>query len=275
MDWVYFATHSDEELKASVAEAQEALQTGVVQCLPSSVSDTSSFDVEVRTNVVILTEAELARETSKPKLPKYMKSVPTLTLRKPTANGQVEEETVYAFCDPSQPFRTASLVQRHGVSCGQQRLGKQVWANQGQSLFSSIASKIGEENKLVHERKGLLSLTEWLDERGLGSPQRRRRGSRTSGGSDNRGKESESEHEENVVGVVNSESQQRAALQAIEDSRATRGHRFAVFKNFVPSLCSHAKFKVTTALCHCSLHHSQHPHPLCPYRSTSFSLQGR
>jgi len=115
MSWETFCAEytSNKAFKAAVHNSDNQ---GHVGSLFGTVNTDLSTRIEISRSVTILSESELCKALGKPRLPKHMRSVPTLTIPKvhdgtlDASAMRADTETVFCFTDPQQPYRKASLV---------------------------------------------------------------------------------------------------------------------------------------------------------------------
>ena len=182
MPWTVFAEKAQNELKTA-AEETSAAQRGKGPELPEThVDDTHEVFIEVRNPVQILNQEELIKACGKTRLPSHLKSIPTLTVPKfddasPCGVVPNEFEKVWCFQDPSNPYRSASIVHRFGVGLTKSHLSTQMWTGHAQSRFFAAVEEQANKfsaDAILEAKTSLALLDEFLEERGLkGQPKAR------------------------------------------------------------------------------------------------------
>lgn len=175
LKWEAWCQHSSDAVVSENIKEAEDSKVGQPKAFPmSSVLVGHGVALEVRSSALVLNEAELKKKLGVSRLPKNMKSIPTVLLPIAVdddlrhARGQVEYETCYCFKDPSQPFRTAAVVQTLGARSEEPQLVEQLWARQGMSVMQQAASATlakTEGSKIISAHKNLLDLGEFVEQR--------------------------------------------------------------------------------------------------------------
>ena len=122
--------------------------------------------LELRQSCVVVNEAELKNLLGFQKLPKHMKSVPTISIARPPANvcdiaaadtGKQDRETLYCF-DAGGP-RTASMVTTVGVDANEVVLDSPLWGGHAHATMWAHALKRAEDyNSKVFSVSGRVAL---------------------------------------------------------------------------------------------------------------------
>jgi hypothetical protein len=127
-----------EGFKDVVLGAIRALH-GDAQFPPQQVKRKIGSFLEVRQPAIVLTERQLCKALCTSKLPKHMKSIPQLRVPRVASctadiDGDMVEEEVFAFKDPSRPYRCVDMVTVLGFEHTKDQMERQVWEQQGQAL---------------------------------------------------------------------------------------------------------------------------------------------
>lgn len=175
MSWEDFCEAAQKDLKGAVDEAVVLRSgNGTPSFLPANVETTRDVSIEIRTPVQIVTAAQLRAAFGRSKLPAHMKSVPTLNLplrgdeAASGSSGSGATERVFCFSDPKEPYRTAVIVERIGVSSRTPQLRQQLWGGQADALVESLAAKQASSSHSgsIQEAKKLQTLEQFVEERG-------------------------------------------------------------------------------------------------------------
>lgn len=188
MQWEKYAKDYNENaiFKQRVDESERVSRGGPKSFEDNFVAKKATVELEVRTPVVMLTEADLKKEMTWNRLPKNLNSIPQIKVPKKDAllgstatedDEQDNFETFFCFRDPSKPYREGSLVERFGVSISQKAIGKQIWSGQGQAVASNLVMDQSELMNLACVSNGFQkidSLGEFKSKRSSTAVSRRR-----------------------------------------------------------------------------------------------------
>ena len=156
----------DDKIKAKVQQAF-AVHAGTDSSeWPSEeINHSHWIGLEVKRDVLLMTEREMKREANIDKLTKkHLKSIPSFKIFKEDGSGM---ETVWAFKDERTPFRRGTIKVMHGTSLKHWTLedDEAMYPAQGQAQFPHFTAKmgahIGFQEWVEKEAKGSLQLPSW------------------------------------------------------------------------------------------------------------------
>lgn len=190
LSWEGFCEHGDDELVVENVKQAEESKNGHPKSFPTSaVMFGHGIALELRSSALVLNEAELKKKLGLSRLPKNLKSIPTVSLPKVAgdelkqAQGRIEYETFYCFKDPSMPFRTASVIQAIGAQMQEPKLNEQLWERQAESVMQQSATSTlttTEGNKIIESHRHLLDLDDFVTQRSANKPNKKKKGGQMS-----------------------------------------------------------------------------------------------
>ena len=261
MSWESFCDLcSEAEFSTCVEEASETQHGKKREFATATVTRGEGVFLEVSSTALVLNERELRTVMKVHRLPKAMKSIPTVKLlshsSKPgeRASGKRKLEELYCFQDPKNPYRTARVVQRIAMSTEEPIMKERLWESQPQAVMSQCVEEQFAETqceKIIKQHKHLKSLQGWIRERTARKSTKadKPRAPREGGGSDD---ESEGKESGDSDGSSSKGSTRASNAASSDDERAasTRGDISQSEDETVAPSATLARPKDTDALGH-------------------------
>lgn len=168
------ACFNDPGMKANAETAESVRRGRPPDWLTAVLTKYTREFVELSTGVILVSEAELTRKLQLAKLPKHMKSIPSIQAPLPLAVCKERNlpagtcETAYCFSDSQRPHRVARLVVQTGFELKSNIVQQEMYEGHSQHIMGkSVADQHATMNleNLRSQYKKVVALDEFVEER--------------------------------------------------------------------------------------------------------------
>eukprot|EP00971_Amphidinium_carterae_P066072 1308965-Amphidinium_carterae.1 len=162
--------HGDETMKTLVAEARAVMtkQKPKPMCIPELVNASTSIELHIKRDYMVLDAAELRKATGLPRLSKVaLSKVPQLKVPAAAASSK-EDETLYVFAHPTQLYRTCTVNVKVVGTQVEQTLSADhhLYEGQGSKFLQHLVEEQQTESgvgDLLAEKHKLPELSDFID----------------------------------------------------------------------------------------------------------------